>query len=269
MASAHFGVMNAYRPGKIRMVFDATAFVNGVSLNSQLLSGPDLNPSLPEMCGDIIEMFQRFLWREGDDSRRPECKRDIFHDLWRNLLSSCRPICKKYRNEDEHASDFPAAVEPIKTLHYVDDYVASFATAKEAAEVSATVTEVHCRGGFVLRNFVSNYTNVLRAIGASPLSSIVQLQHNSPIAADRILGMCWNTHEDVFSFQPSFSKIHEDVRCSRRPPTKREVLSIAMSNFDPFGLFADYMLHAKLIVQDLWRVGSGWDEPILAALSER
>lgn len=287
----HFGVINAHKPDKLRMVFDAAACANGVSLNSQLLSGPDLNPSLPgilfkfrvgevAVCGDISEMFlqvvmqpedrdsQRFLWREGNSSRRP----DVYEMVAMTFGATCSPAAAQFaknRNADEHASEFPEAVDPIKSLHYVDDYVASFATSKEAAQVTAAVTEVHRRGGFVLRNFVSNCPNVLHDIGASSTASIIQLQPNSPTAADRILGMCWNTQEDAFSFQPSFSKIHKDVLNGRRPPTKREVLSVAMSVFDPFGLLADYMLHAKLIVQDLWRIGSGWDEPISAALTER
>ncbi|CAG7829870.1 unnamed protein product, partial [Allacma fusca] len=85
----HFAVVNPNKPGKIRVVWDAAAKSNGVSLNSQLLTGPDLYNSLPgvifkfrqravAISADIQEMFlqikilpedcraQRFLWR-GED----------------------------------------------------------------------------------------------------------------------------------------------------------------------------------------------------------
>lgn len=288
----HFGVVNPHKPEKLRMVFDAAACVDGVSLNSVLLSGPDLNPALPgilfkfrigevAVCGDICEMFhqiiirpedrdsQRFLWRQGDSTRRP----DIYEMVVMTFGATCSPAAAQFtknRNADENSSEFPNAVEPIKSLHYVDDFVASFSTTDEAAEVTKAVTEVHRRGGFVLRNFVSNQTAVLHAIGApSANSSTISLQPKSPTAADRILGMSWDTLEDAFMFQPTFAHLQEDVINGLKPPTKRQVLSVAMSVFDPFGLLADYMLHAKLIVQDLWRVGSGWDEPIPTALQER
>lgn len=47
-----------------------------------------------------------------------------------------------------------------------------------------------------------------------------------------------------------------------RRPTKREMLSVAMSIFDPFGLLADFLLPTKTILQELWRRGVEWDEPI-------
>ena len=42
----HHPVVNANKPGKLRVVFDCAAKYEGISLTSKLLQGPDLNNSL-------------------------------------------------------------------------------------------------------------------------------------------------------------------------------------------------------------------------------
>lgn len=85
-----FGVYHPQKPGQIRVVFDSSAQQHGVSLNSVLLTGPDLNNSLLgvliqfrkdliAVTTDIQQMFYgflvrhdhrdylRFLWHEDND----------------------------------------------------------------------------------------------------------------------------------------------------------------------------------------------------------
>lgn len=280
----HFGVTNSHKPGKLRLVFDAAASIDGVSLNSVLLSGPNSNTPLAALlhkfrvgdigvCGDIREMFhqvvirpedrcaQRFLWRDGDRTAAPT----VYEMVAMTFGATCSPATAQYvmnRNADEHAADFPQAVRPIKELHYVDDYVASFSTAAEAIDVTLAVTEVHRLGGFELRNFVSNNEAVLRSIGAPVRTDPVDMQPESEHVVDRVLGMAWDTKTDMFLFQPNLARIGSDVVEGRRRPSKREVLSAAMSVFDPYGMVAEFVLYARLIVQDLCNVGIGWDQPL-------
>ncbi|XP_065075022.1 uncharacterized protein LOC135698818 [Ochlerotatus camptorhynchus] len=39
-------------------------------------------------------------------------------------------------------------------------------------------------------------------------------------------------------------------------------MSCVMSSFDPLGMLATFTTHGKMLIQDLWRSGSDWDQPI-------
>lgn len=58
-----FPVINPNKPGKLRLVWDAAATVNDVSLNSHLLSGPDLNATLLE----VLSKFREHKFAVGGD----------------------------------------------------------------------------------------------------------------------------------------------------------------------------------------------------------
>ena len=55
-----FGVYHPKKPDQIRGVFDSSAKFNDVSLNSVLMSGPDLTNSLLEYCF-VLEAIQLLL----------------------------------------------------------------------------------------------------------------------------------------------------------------------------------------------------------------
>lgn len=286
----HFAAINANKPGKFRMVFDAAAKVRGVALNSMLLAGPDINIPLTRIlhqfrmsavgvCADIQEMFhqvrirsedtdsQRFLWRDGDAKVKP---RFFVMDVM-TFGATCSPTSAQYVknvNADEFASELPEAADAIRRSHYVDDFVASFETPETAARITADVVEIHRRGGFVLRGIVTNSEEVRNNLGI-----IKEQNQQKSLELDdtiqKILGMSWDTSDDTFRFKTCFARVHPDVVNGSRRPSKREVLSVAMSIFDPFGLLANFTLMAKTIIQDLWRIGLGWDEAIPEEVDQR
>lgn len=288
----HFAVQNVNKPGKFRLVFDAAAKTSGVSLNDKLLVGPDVNIPLARLlmqfrmgsvgvCADIREMYlqiniikddqdaQRFLWRAGDSTIDPA----TYVMSAMTFGSTCSPSSALYvknLNAAAYEAEFPEAVDAIRRKHYVDDFVASFDSADEAVRTSAGVTEVHRRGGFELRGFVSNSQAVLNALGVDtgPGHEPVCMQ-KEPDATEKVLGMCWDTAGDAFVFRIRFSRVRHEVLSGERCPTKRELLSVTMSVFDPYGFLANFMLTPKSILQDLWRLGVGWDERIPATIAER
>ena len=49
---------------------------------------------------------------------------------------------------------------------------------------------------------------------------------------------------------------------SKVPLTKRGMVSVVYSLFDPLGFIAPYIMKAKLLLQTLNRKGIGWDAPV-------
>ena len=45
-------------------------------------------------------------------------------------------------------------------------------------------------------------------------------------------------------------------------PSKRELLNIFMSIYDPLGLIGHYLMYLKILLQDVWSSGLEWDEEI-------
>ncbi|XP_075157911.1 uncharacterized protein LOC142231178 [Haematobia irritans] len=287
----HFGVINPNKPQKLRVVFDASAKVGGISLNDLLLKGPEQAKSLLgillkfrqgkiAVAADIREMFsqikirkedqhsQRFLWRNGE-SNMPVGHYAMVSMIFGAISSPCCAEYIKNRNATEFAEIYPDAAAIIEK-HYVDDFVASFKTETEAIEVCEKVVTVHARAGFELRGFVSNSGALENRMNLGPCgdeSKNVNMEKQA--SADKILGMYWNKTEDVFEFKTKFHNLAEDVFYGVRVPTKRELLKVAMAVFDPFGLIADFLLYSKSLVQQTWKYKIGWDEAIPKELHKK
>ncbi|XP_062712992.1 uncharacterized protein LOC134290046 [Aedes albopictus] len=79
---------------------------------------------------------------------------------------------------------------------------------------------------------------------------------------ERVLGIVWNTVEDVFTFSTKMRDDQVTYVSEGKRPTKRLVLSCVMSLFDPLGLLAPFTTYGRTLIQSLWRTGCEWDDLI-------
>ncbi|XP_055589574.1 uncharacterized protein LOC129741808 [Uranotaenia lowii] len=276
-------VQNPRKPGKVRVVWDAAASVNGTSLNSMLLKGPDLlTPLLNVLCrfrerqyaiaGDIRQMFhqilirgedkqfQRFLWRTD-----PKAPPDVYIMDVATFGATCSPCSAQYAknlNASEHRDRYPEAAAAIVEGTYVDDFLDSRDSAREAVEIAQGVVTINGAAGFQIPTWQSNSIEVLREISNESENSTKRFSVDRMTATDRVLGMVWRPSPDVFVFENVFRDDLQTLLTGHIIPTKRQVLQVVMSLFDPLGIVAAFTIHGKILMQDIWRSGVNWDESI-------
>ncbi|XP_049292260.1 uncharacterized protein LOC125768526 isoform X2 [Anopheles funestus] len=283
-------VQNPKKPDKIRLIWDAAAKVAGVSFNSRMLKGPDLLTPLPQVlshfrqfpiavAGDIMEMFHQIKIRHPDRQsqrfvyrNRPSDPIQVYVMDVATFGSSCSPAAAQYvknLNAQEYANEFPRATSSIINNHYVDDYLESFKTVEEAIKIVKEVKLVHSKGGFTLRRFLSNSPEVIKSIGdpANEKSKDLMLERGENTGS--VLGMKWKIEDDVFTFSFSSNESIQRIVREDHIPTKREVLKVVMSLFDPMGLISFYLVHGKTLIQDIWVKGIDWDDEIPGDLQQR
>ncbi|KAL7737020.1 hypothetical protein ACLKA6_008873 [Drosophila palustris] len=168
--------------------------------------------------------------------------------------------------------DLVAAKTPLGWLVYGSTQAQEslpFASEQEAYDISKEVTRVHRLANFELRGFVSNSPTVQRSLNNeddNEVQTAVQLDNK---AVDKILGMFWESQQDILIFDLKMNRVDKDIVKGVKRPTKRQLLSLVMSVYDPFGMLADLMIYGKILVQDVWRTGICWNDLIPDALFER
>jgi transposase InsO family protein len=279
----HFMAFNPKKK-KLRFVFDAAAKSHGRSLNDHLLQGPDKLVSLPGVLlnfrlraigvtADIKDFFHRVKLREED----AQCQRFLWRGMERNAEpqvlimkvlifgAACSPCCAqeaRNKNAEEFKEEFPIAANAIMRKHYVDDYLDSFDTHEEAIMVQQQICEIHSKGGFKLCNWLSNSMAVIKAIPQDLRASNFKSLDMSEVKTERVLGLFWKPDQDIITFSLSYLKAQVDIMQGKKIPTKRSILSLFMSIYDPLGFLSILSIKARMILQSVWRSKIGWEDPI-------
>ncbi|XP_062558001.1 uncharacterized protein LOC134222874 [Armigeres subalbatus] len=253
------------KPGKIRLIWDAAAKVGGVSFNSYLLKGPDLLTPLPRVLsgfrlfpvavsGDIREMFLQIKLQPKDRNTQLFLFRHSPHEAVQTYAidvtmfgSTCSPSSAQYVknvNAEQFSRYYPRAAVAIKEHHYVDDYLDSFRTVDEAVRMINDVKHVHSKGGFEIRNFLSNRAEVLRRTGEIEPGPSKDFALVRAEIIESVLGMRWLPEEDVFSYTLALRSDLRPILNEQHVPSKREVLKVVMSLFDPLGFLSFFLVHS-------------------------
>lgn len=136
---------------------------------------------------------------------------------------------------------------------YHDDILYEFDTLQSALELKAKLITLLTHGDFDLRKWVANDTALLSHISYSYSQiDVVSLDIESDTIIE-ILGLQSNPSYDNFTFS-----VTHVVHCC----TKRSLLSPMSHILDLLGFLTPVTLSLKLIVQSLWSLVVGWDDPV-------
>lgn len=274
----HHGVYHKQK-GKLRVVFDCSASYQGKSLNTMLLQGPDLaNPLLGillrfrheriALMADIEAMyyqvkvhehqrdFLRFLWWPLGDTSQPMTVYRMTVHLFGAVSSPSIANFALKQTALDNAHQYSIDVQDtIKRSFYVDDCLKSVPTVQDAIQLTSDLRKACAQGGFTLNKWVSNSCKVLETIPESHRAAVVKhldLDLDKP-PLERALGIQWNIQNDKFTFR---------VAMKNKAPTRRNILSVVSSLYDPLGVLSPFTLQAKQILQKLCQESYGWDDLI-------
>ncbi|XP_075150712.1 uncharacterized protein LOC142224812 [Haematobia irritans] len=234
---------------KLRVVFDASCpTANHKSLNEILMVGPTIQEELFllllrfrlyrfALTADIVKMyrqvlvdqrdrrFQYILWRytDQDEIKTYQLKTVKYGTSAAPFLA----VRSLHYIADELLDRFELGAKAIKTSFYVDDFLGGAETIEDLTELTYQVTEI----------LKMAYLN---------------LDESSVTSA---LGISWDQQTDNFLFSFSPKSYPGSV-------TKRTILSLSSSLFDPLGFLATLIIKAKIILQELWILNIAWDESI-------
>ena len=267
-------VLNENKPGKVRRVCDAAAKFQGSSLNGHLVTGPDLLNSLTgifmrfreekvALSADIEAIFNQamvpkvdqsvlpFLWRES-----PEAQSEVYQYVRHIFGAKCAPTRANYalvRTVRDNRTELPEAAIAVERNFYMDDFFKSVASVEKALQLQKQLVKMCTSVGFRLTKWISSEKNVIKHIPEPERAPSVKVVGDEIVMpTERALGAMWNTETDCLVYQVK-------KRAKAKADTRRKILSLIASLFDPMGFWAPFLVRAKIFLQQVWHLDVGWD----------
>ncbi|UYV71685.1 hypothetical protein LAZ67_9000041 [Cordylochernes scorpioides] len=272
----HHGVLREQSTTtKIRVVFNASSrSTNNLSLNDFLHVGPKLQQNLFNILlrfrtfpiaitADIEKMFRqirlnsddrdyhRILWRENPED--PLLEYRLLTVTYGTASAPFLAIRTIQKLAEDESSKFPSASSIVFRDFYVDDLISGAYSIQEAKSLVAELSSLLNKGGFKLRKWPSNNKEVLSSLSQEIINDTNSklLEEDSSI---KLLGLVWNKIQDTFNVQ--VNPLNFEVT------TKRQLLSAIAKIYDPLGLLSLTTVLLKIMIQQLWKRKTSWDEPI-------
>ena len=173
--------------------------------------------------------------------------------------------------EDAEESFGKLAKEFEHNDFYVNDRLTSCSNLQEVVELVRNTQTILAAANIRLHKIVPNSIEVITAL---PKQDRVPKLRELDLNADSLpiqhsLGVCWNLEKDTFTFR---------VSLQNKSYTRRGVLAIVNSVYDPLGFVPPVILKERILLRKLVAMGNqkctkepsfGWDDPLSESLSRK
>ncbi|XP_076176659.1 uncharacterized protein LOC143151443 [Ptiloglossa arizonensis] len=262
------------RTTKFRVVFDASSRTStGVSLNDTMLVGPTIQDDLYSLLvwfrshsyvltADIEKMYrqvlmhpadrvyQKILWRsEPWKPLETYALNTLTYGTAATSFLATRTLRQLANDEGD---ELVRAARVLREDFYMDDLLTGAQAREEAVAIRDELIELCRRGGFHIRQWVANHEALIEGLKDKACDKHFRIDLGEKV---KTLGLCWNPKHDTISYSV------EDIQPAKRV-TKRAMLSRIATLFDPLGLLGPIIIRAKILMQDLWKLKTDWDESV-------
>ncbi|KAG7295329.1 hypothetical protein JYU34_022341 [Plutella xylostella] len=256
----------------LRVVYNAaSATTTKYSLNDLMCRGPNLQQDLQcliikwrqyqyAFTADVEKMYrgillhpddqqlQRIVWRD-DPSQPLQDYQLVTLTYGFKVAPYLAMMTLKQLAQDERKNyQGSSAPDILENSFYMDDLVHGAHTTDEAKQLKQDMIKLLRAGGFNLRKWKSNVTELQESSNGQQNFDFKQAE------SSKTLGVGWNPKDDNFIFSP--------VKLPESKPTKRNLLSDMSRIYDPLGWLTPITTKLKILFQETWKSDAQWDEQV-------
>ena len=216
------------------------------------------------LCINVCESdqaFCRFLWKgPEDDAVHCYQMRKVTWSATSSGFLLASTLREHFRRCD------PEASMQLGDYFYHDDFLRSFASVGDAQQFVDSLQEIMRSAGMELAKWKT---------GSRALADHL-LRQGVPEAAMnldsgkllKVLGISWHPVEDMLRFALD-GVVEQATSASVGLGTKRLILKLVASIYDPLGWISPFLLRGKLFLRELWAEKLNWDDPLDGAIDSR
>ncbi|KAG1697676.1 hypothetical protein GQR58_005904 [Nymphon striatum] len=274
------------KKNKARLVFDAAASFHDVNLNQKLLRGPNQTNQLRSvllrfrrgligMTCDVEHMFHnfqvaerhkdylRFYWYQDNDINRPLVEyRANVHIFGATSSPAVATFGLRYAANECSLPNSEDAREFVLRSFYVDDGLISFDLADQGIKLLNDTKKMLKEFNIRIHKFSSSDPKVLAAFPKDDIAENLQHVDFDDSPTQRTLGVVWDIVTDTFLAKAEIPTAEF---------TRRGVLKVVNSFYDPIGIASPVILSGRLIQrlvippkdkESAELQSCGWDDPL-------